>query len=188
METDKTMIVGGVWPCPYCEERHPSLPSLRSHIDSHHRKDLVPTSPKVSQKLRLMPYGYLTKVREMHRHAKQHARSQTFNYMKAAARGSFQCKKPLVKIQESTIPGTGFGLFAAIKLIPGDRVTWFDGQVDLKAPRIGCGLGTFIKRCNRQQRENCELEYTPRRQRVLWVVVTETINAGQELMINMIVV
>ncbi|KAF0728455.1 hypothetical protein Ae201684P_008010 [Aphanomyces euteiches] len=51
-----------------------------------------------------MPYGYLTKVREMHRHAKQHARSQTFNYMKAAARGSFQCKKPLVKIQESTIP------------------------------------------------------------------------------------
>ncbi|CAK4100793.1 unnamed protein product, partial [Aphanomyces euteiches] len=48
-----------------------------------------------------------------------------FGYVAAYTRGSFRCSSPLVVVKPSTIPGAGFGVFAAVELLPGDIVTWY---------------------------------------------------------------
>ncbi|CAK4602142.1 unnamed protein product, partial [Aphanomyces euteiches] len=125
MDTKLTEMVDGVWPCLRCEVKTKTLRLLRSHVSRNHRGTSMRT--KVSSQATLRPL-YLKKFRERVKASKKIQsvqRKKKFGYVAAYTRGSFRCSSPLIVVKPSTIPGAGFGVFAAVELLPGDIVTWY---------------------------------------------------------------
>ncbi|KAF0708062.1 hypothetical protein AaE_013370 [Aphanomyces astaci] len=102
----------------------------------------------------------------------------------ARVRGAYHAASPIVKIDDSMVPGAGRGLFANVHLPTGDICTVYDGEnvyqeptdheyacqlgvvttkswlMGLKDPVDGRGLGSFVNRETRGRSgclKNCQL-------------------------------
>ena len=124
----------GQFICPSECITSPRVQTILDHITNKHRYR------STSSKNRLRTFG-LTEAekyeQEILRKRKEIERRPLITETEALKRGSYCSKNPVVYFTKSTIPGAGYGVFAAVDLLQGDIVTFYSGVSSRNQPIDG---------------------------------------------------
>ncbi|KAF0701930.1 hypothetical protein AaE_016232, partial [Aphanomyces astaci] len=120
----------GNFECPNCSSRYTNVRSLRAHCKRKHgvtvtvfEKKTIVHKQEQAKARKARWTATKTAIRAMRAKPIKASKRDTFTFANARLRGAHEAVNPFVKIGESTIPGAGRGLFAAIDLLPGDICT-----------------------------------------------------------------
>ncbi|RLO00668.1 hypothetical protein DYB28_010391 [Aphanomyces astaci] len=141
----------GLFYCPRCTVHYVNERAFRAHCKTKHglkvtlfkKKSIEEKKAKARQR---------KQQRKATREALQAMAGKTFRLKQRAlftfavahVRGAYQAANPIVKIDDSTVPGTGRGLFANVDLSAGDICTVYDGEKVYEEPtdhEYACQLG-----------------------------------------------
>ncbi|RHZ09080.1 hypothetical protein DYB31_005850 [Aphanomyces astaci] len=202
----------GLFYCPRCTVHYVNERAFRAHCKTKHglkvtlfkKKSIEEKKAKARQR---------KQQRKATREALQAMAGKTFRlkqralftFAVARVRGAYQAANPIVKIDDSTVPGAGRGLFANVDLSAGDICTVYDGEkvyeeptdheyacqlgvvttkswlMGLKDPVAGRGLGSFVNRETRGRSgclKNCQLM---RSGNAICIKILKSVKAGKEL-------